>query len=275
MTIRLRLLTGFLILIIIFLISFFVNQRLSTEVIRNGEYINRSEAVIRNSNLIHKYMIDMQSGYRGYLLTSQVDFLEPFHEGLASIPPLIKEQHNLTSSPEQNLRLDSIMEIHSKWVAYANSLIDTKQDTLPESSARYRQLFEQKVKTGTGKKMNDDIRKMFNHFDSYEYRVRYERRKKLEESIESTRRINLSLTISSIALALVSSFVIIRFITRRISQMATLAGEISKGNFKTINDDKQDELTKLSESLNTMSAILDKNFQDLTQKNKELDRGVA
>jgi CHASE3 domain sensor protein len=152
MTIRLRLLTGFLILIIIFLISFFVNQRLSTEVIRNSEYINRSETVIRNSNLIHKYMIDMQSGYRGYLLTSQEDFLSPFAEGLKSIPPLIAEQHQFTSSPEQNARLDSMMAIHAQWVQYAQSLISTKQDTLPEASAKYKRLFEEKVKTGTGKK---------------------------------------------------------------------------------------------------------------------------
>ncbi len=54
--------------------------------------------------------------------------------------------------------------------------------------------------------------------------------------------------------------------------MVKLAQEISKGNFKTIADDKNDELTKLSISLNTMSEILDRNFQDLTQKNNELDQ---
>src|SRR3954463_14992623 len=105
MSIRNRLLSGFLLLIIIFLISFFVNQRLSTEVIRNGEYINRSEAVIRNSNLIHKSIIDMQSGYRGYLLTGQENFLAPFYAGLEKIPPLLAEQHALTSSSIQNKRL--------------------------------------------------------------------------------------------------------------------------------------------------------------------------
>lgn len=54
--------------------------------------------------------------------------------------------------------------------------------------------------------------------------------------------------------------------------MVNLAQEISKGNFKTIDDKEHDELRKLSESLNTMSLTLDKNFKELTLKNKELDQ---
>lgn len=272
MTIRLKLFTGFILLILIFVISFFVNQRLSREVIKNSVYINNSEVVIRNSNLLHKLMIDMQSGYRGYLLTGQESFLNPYDEALTSIPPLITEQKLLVSSPQQNKRLDSIMTLHNEWVRYANSLIATKQDTLPEASKKYRELFEKKVKTGTGKKLNDDIRVLFVEFDEHEYQVRKERRKKLQESIENTRRINLTLTLCSIALALLAGFYLIRIITNRISKMVKLAEEISKGNFRNIEDDKKDELTKLSESLNAMSQTLDKNFKELTEKNKELDQ---
>jgi signal transduction histidine kinase len=258
-------------LIAIFIVSFFVNQRLSQEVVKNSVYINNSEVVIRNSNLLHKLMIDMQSGYRGYLLTGQESFLTPYDEALVSIPPLITEQKLLVSSPIQNKRLDSIMELHNEWVHYANSLIATKQDTLPEASRKYRELFEKKVRTGTGKKLNDDIRTLFLEFDEHEYGVRRERRRKLQESIENTRRINLTLTLSSIALALLASFYLIRIITRRISQMVKLAEEIAKGNFKNIEDKQRDELTRLSESLNAMSQTLDKNFRELTQKNRELD----
>jgi light-regulated signal transduction histidine kinase (bacteriophytochrome) len=54
--------------------------------------------------------------------------------------------------------------------------------------------------------------------------------------------------------------------------MVSLAQEISLGNFKTIEDIERDELRKLSESLNSMSLTLDKNFRELTLKNKELDQ---
>jgi light-regulated signal transduction histidine kinase (bacteriophytochrome) len=71
--------------------------------------------------------------------------------------------------------------------------------------------------------------------------------------------------------ALISSLYIIRLITSRIAKMVDLAEEISKGNFKTMKDNQHDELKRLSESLNTMSTILDKNFKELKKKNKELD----
>lgn len=272
MTIRLQLFASFIALILIFVIDFFVNQRLSKEVITNAAYISNSESVIRNSNILNKNMIDMQSGFRGYLLTSQESFLQGYYEGLKNIPPLIKEQRILISSLNQNKRLNSIMVLHNNWVEYANSLISTKQDTLPEASQKYLELFENKLKMEVGKKLNDQIRQIFSDFDDYEYNLRQERREVLQQSIQNTRKISLGLTLFSITIALILSFYIIRIITGRISRMVNLADEISKGNFKTIGDNKNDELKKLSESLNKMSQTLDKNFKELTKKNKELDQ---
>src|SRR6478609_4443498 len=105
MTLRLKLFTGFVVLIIIFIISFLINQRLSREVVRNSEYINKSETIIRNSNLLHKNIIDMQSGYRGYLLTGQEDFLDPYYEGLNSVPVIIKVELSLVDTQVQRMRL--------------------------------------------------------------------------------------------------------------------------------------------------------------------------
>lgn len=272
MTIRSKLFSGFITLILIFIINFYVNQSLSKQVIRNTNYINNSEVVIRNSNILHKNMIDMQSGYRGYLLTGQEIFLEPYYEGIKHIPPLINEQKSLISSPKQKARLDSIMWLHQAWIKHASSLITTKQDTMPEASAKYRELFEKKVKTQTGKKINDDIRMIFESFDNYEYYFRQIRRDLLQKSIARTGKINLVLTIFSITFGLILSYYIIRIITGRISKMVSLAQEISKGNFKRIEDNQRDELKKLSESLNRMSQILEMNFTELKKKNNELDQ---
>jgi signal transduction histidine kinase len=271
MTIRSKLVAGFVVLIVIFAASFFVNQRLSDEVRRNSAYLTNSELIIRNSNILHKFIIDMQSGYRGYLLTGQEAFLEPYHQAIREIPPLIRDLDALVTHPVQKQRLDSIMFLHRSWILYANSLIKTRRDTLPEASERYRQLFESQVKTFVGKKLNDRIRDLFPPFDEYEYKVRQERRLRLQKSLEATFNINLALTIFSILLAILSSFYITRLITRRIAKMVDIAEEISKGNFTTIKDDQRDELQRLSLSLNSMSQTLEKNFNELKKKNKDLD----
>lgn len=271
MNIRTRLFMGFAILIVIFIIDFMVNQRLSGEVIQNTSYLNSSEAVIRNSNLLHKNMIDMQSAFRGYLLTGQESFLQPYYSGLQSIPPLFQEEFMLVSD-NQKLRLDSIMDLHNKWVEYSAMLISTRKDTLPEASEKYKMLFESKVRMEVGKKLNDEIREEFAEFDSYEYEIRHARREALKQSISSTRNLTISLNIFSMIIAVICCIYIVRLIVRRINVMVDFAEDISNGEFRSMNDNNNDELKRLSDSLNSMSATLNKNFIELKQKNYELDQ---
>ncbi|MES2704402.1 MAG: ATP-binding protein [Bacteroidota bacterium] len=272
MNIRYTLFLGFLILIGIFFVNFFINKRLSDEVVRNSSYISRSETVIRNSNMLHKSMIDMQSGFRGYLLTGQESFLQSYTDGLKDVPRLSTEQWPLVNSEQQKKRLDSILILHGRWVRYAQSLITARKDTLPEANARYEELFEKKLKMEVGKKINDSIRLVFTDFDRHEYNLRQRRREALRASVSKTQDISVLLTIISVSIALVSSLYIIWMITSRIKKMVKLAGEISRGNFMQIADHKRDEFRELIESLNTMSGILDTNIKELTKKNKELDQ---
>lgn len=272
MSIRVQLFIGFFILILIFVIDFFVNQRLSRQVLQNTAYINNSELVIRNSNILHKDMIEMQSGFRGFLLTGQEIFLEPYYDGLNSVPPLMREQRTMVEAESQRHKLDSISHYHEKWVKYANELISTRLDTLPAAEKKYRELFETKLRMEVGKKLNDSIQYLFTSFDNEEYLLRQERRSNLQSTLTYTRNITLTLTLMSIVLALLTGFYFIRSITRRISKMVNLAEKISQGDFQTIADSKKDELNKLLVSLNTMSQTLEKNFKELTKKNDELDQ---
>jgi len=272
MSIRNRLLTVFAMLICFILISFFVNQQLSAEVIKNGDELNRSEEVIRNSNQIHKSIIDMQSGYRGFLLTGEEDFLKSFNDGLSVIPNLMTEQHRLVTLKKQNERLDSIAAIHKRWIFYANNLINAKKDTIVEASVKYSELFRTRVKNGTGKKMNDEITNIFLSFDSEEYDLRYQRRVTMQKSIHANTRIQLVIAIISTFLAILFSIYLTRFISGRINSMVQFANEVAKGNFIRLRDNRVDEMTQLSESLNAMSDTLHTTFQQLTKTNKELDQ---
>jgi len=272
MTIRFQLLLAFFTLILAFVVVFFVNRRLSQQVITNTYYLNNSEAVIRNSTMLHKEMIQMQSGFRGYLLTDQVGFLQPYYEGLKNVPPIIIEQRALLSARDQQELLDSISLLHGRWIEYADSLITAKKDTMPQSRKKYQRLFEAKLKMEVGKKLNDSISNLFTALDNYEYKVRQERREVLQKSVADTRNISIALTLGVIVLASTSSFYLIRSVSSRISNMVDLADRVSKGEFISIVDERADEFSKLSNSLNQMSHTLEINFNELTIKNRELDQ---
>ncbi|HKZ65666.1 MAG TPA: CHASE3 domain-containing protein, partial [Chitinophagaceae bacterium] len=57
--------------------------------------MNKSEAIIRNSGRLHKTIIEMQSAFRGYLLTADTSFLDNYASGLKNVPGLFKEQKEL------------------------------------------------------------------------------------------------------------------------------------------------------------------------------------
>ncbi len=214
----------------------------------------------------------MQSGFRGYLLTNQESFLQPYYDGLKSVPLLLTEQMQLLSTQTQKLKLDSIIKLHKEWISYSDSLISTKKDTLPEAGFRFKKLFDTKLKMEVGKKLNDQITAMFFTLDNYEYKLRLERRDVLQNSISQTRRISIVLTVICILISFAMGFYFLRTITGRISKMVRFSERISGGEFISLPDTKKDEMTRLVNSLNQMSETLSTTFKELKKKNDELDQ---
>src|SRR5690606_6434964 len=121
--------------IVLSLVDSYINYMLSQKVNKNTVFLANSEAVIRNSTKLHKSIIDMQSAFRGFLLTEDEDFLEPYYRGLKIIPALFVEQEKLVKNSElQQMRLDSISTLHHQWIGYANSLIAAKKEAIAEPS---------------------------------------------------------------------------------------------------------------------------------------------
>jgi len=265
---------GFLIAISIDLLDSYFNYRLTLKVNNDTHFLTQSEVVIRKSAATNKKITDMQSSFRGYLLTSDAHFLADYYNGLRTIPSLLKEEMEAASVPGQREKIDSIELLHRQWVSFADSLIDAKKRSLFDSAANkeYNYLFETQLKKEVGKSYNDQIAQIFNSFDQYEYAVREQRRSTLTRSIRQTERFSLLFSIAMILISTGTAVFLVLKISRRIQRLVSLAENISRGNFSRVNDDKNDELSSLSLSLDTMSSRLSKNISTLQKKNDELDQ---
>ncbi|MBC8054232.1 MAG: CHASE3 domain-containing protein [Sphingobacteriaceae bacterium] len=263
---------GFSVVIGISLTDSYVNYNLSQKVNRNTDYVAKSETIIRNSSRLHKSIIEMQSAFRGFLLTDDKAFLDSYHEGGRVIPKLFIEQRSLLlNSASQAAKLDTITKLHQEWIIYSNKLIEAKKSVKINPSL-YVDLFENKLRKQVGKKINDRISLIFRAFDRAEYRLRESRRDALNHSVERTRTYSVIFLALTVFIGVLSTVYIVRLITRRIALMVNLADNISKGEFAVVKDDKNDELTSLSVSLNSMSETLDKNIKELEKRNKELNQ---
>jgi signal transduction histidine kinase len=275
MKLSLQILIAFSLILLLSIIDTASNYFLSLKVKQNTEFLNKSQEIIRNSDKLHQSIIEMQSSVRGFLLTEDTAFLDGYTNGLKSIPILIVQQRKLiTDRPQQLIYLDSINFLHKLWVNYATSLIDAKRSALVSNGSRdaYNLLFESKLKKQVGKNINDEVERKFADFNKIEYESRSIRSGNLISSIKKTHFISFVFFLLTIIIGITSTIYIISLISKRIKTMVRLAESISKGEFTTLNDDRKDELTGLSTSLNIMSHRLKMNIQELEKRNAELDK---
>jgi len=253
----------------------YTNYLLSLKVERNSQFLLKSEAIIRNSNRIHTSIIQMQSAFRGYLLTNDTAFLDLYYEGIRDVPGHFKEQSNLISeNPGQLSIFDSIRVLHEQWIEYAGSLIDSRRklsiSRTPDSD--FDKLFENKLKKQVGKKLNDVIALKFSDFNKSEYKIRDAHSSTLLSSINRTHSFSFLFITLTVIIGICSAIFIVNLISKRISSMVNLAENITKGDFSVVKDRSNDELTGLSRSLNIMSDRLSKTILDLKNRNEELNK---
>src|SRR3569833_277730 len=265
---------GLFIAISIDLVDSYVNYSLTLTVYTNTNFLTRSEAIIRTSSDLNRGIVEMQNALRGFLQTGDNKFLNRYNMGLVNIPALITQEKQLVRVAPQSARLDSIAFIHKIWLGYADQLIAAKSKALanPSLTGRYEQLFQAHFKMNAGKNYNEKITAIFRSFDRYEYDIRQKRRRALTASIVQTDRSSLFFSLLLVLAGFGIAFFLVRKIARRIQSIVRLAENISRGDFTLVHDDKRDELTSLSVSLNLMSQKLSRNIAALEKKNDELNQ---
>jgi signal transduction histidine kinase len=271
MKISSQILLAFSIVLALSTVDTISNYLLSLKVEQNIKFLNNSQDIIRNSTRIHKSIIEMQNSFRGFLLTGDDDFLENYNKGLQVLDPLFIEQEKRVESSTQLALVKSIEQMHLQWVKYADALIVAKKNRMA-SSETFDRLVENKLKKKIGKNLNDSITKKFIEFDRREYKLRKTHSNNLIASIKNTHSISFILLSLTIIVGIFSTIYIIRLIMKRIRTMSKQALNIAEGDFTTIRDSHKDELTSLSDSLNTMSGMLNKNIDELEKRNAELDK---
>ena len=108
-------------------------------------WVDHAQEVISNSRQLMRYMIEMETGLRGYYLTGDRSFLDPF---VASRPGVFQEldllQRLTADEPETQQRLTDVRQLDLKWIDYADHLLQQPAGHLStQDYAAGRDLMEQ------------------------------------------------------------------------------------------------------------------------------------
>ncbi len=146
-----RVVAGFLLTVVILLtlglFSYFSTQRLIT----TRSLLNHQLSVMNNADLIVKHVVDMETGQRGYVITGNEQFLEPFYNSTIPLTLCIKKLDSLTLNDSvQSKRVDTLQMLISKQKQWTTRVIEARKKSFENASKL--------VIEGTGKRTTDKIR---------------------------------------------------------------------------------------------------------------------
>lgn len=133
-----------------------------------SSWVEHTDQVIGQANKIEKMMVDAETGLRGFTITHQDEFLEPYKNAIDDFPHELQALKDVVGdNPIQAARIDSIAQLYQRWQEHARQVIDL--------SRRNKSAAEDLIVHAAGKKIMDEERSILNDFVDTEDALRTER----------------------------------------------------------------------------------------------------
>ena len=130
-------------------------------------WVDHSQRVISNANEVAKLTSDMETGMRGFLITGDETFLQPYDIAKSRIQREIAEVAELVTDNQPQLnRVKRVAGLQTQWMEFAQEVIQLKRNKLA---------YEDAIKNSRGKSITDEIRREMTSFIAVEQRLLTER----------------------------------------------------------------------------------------------------
>jgi signal transduction histidine kinase len=211
----------------------------------------RSEEVLVGANHLEKLVVDLETGPRGFILTGQEEFLEPWRDAQNAIPGQVNQLEQLvTDSPEQQATIRQISQgITSYLRDYSIPLVTTAQQDL--TAARTVAV------TDEGKNRVDALRTQFDQFVNAETTQARQRQNRAATADRRATAAAASGLAGSVLLVLVFAGYLTAAIARPVRRAATMARRIADGDLDArLPEHGPGEIGVLQRTFNSMARSL-------------------
>lgn len=247
MKIGTRILVGYGLALIVVGAVGVVAYRANTELVDSADWVTHSHKVKETLADTLSSLKDAETGQRGFLLTNEERYLEPYNQALQTISGDIQQLRKLTSdNPSQQAR-----------IATLQSLVANKLSELAETIALRRQGKQQAalevVLTDRGKNVMDDIRRVLADMDQEEAALLEARAARANETAEFSSRAMILGGLLVLVLVSIVGILIQRSITGPLSTFMQFVGRVGEGDLtQEAKISSADELGELGKCLDQM-----------------------
>ena len=92
------------------------------------QWVSHTDEVIAQANHTEKLIVDLETGVRGYLITGNSEFLDPYQQANSVLDSTFNQFADLISdNPSQQKRLREVRSHYEQWNRYAQQMIALRQ----------------------------------------------------------------------------------------------------------------------------------------------------
>ncbi len=269
--------------IIILLISAYASFYSNNKLIESSRLVNHTNEVMIQAEMLLSIAKDAETGQRGFVITSDPEFLEPYNGAYDKAIALYNNLRDLTTdNPEQQRNLVQAREILDQRFAQMVKVLRAARSHTNDTRGLAEESREEMER---GKLLMDRLRSVVDQIKGEEKRLMAIRIQEQKSFIRYTPVFVIAAAVVSVLISLLAYLRIkkdlderiqkqqedeaqYRSTTQRISRMEAVTGQIASGNYSVrSNDPGGDDLGKISTALNAMAASLEENFNLLTRNN--------
>ncbi len=241
---------GFTLALAALLIIGMVSYRSTTGMIETADMVDHTHLVLRNLEQLLSTMKDAETGQRGFIITGEERYLEPYNSALGQSDQVLKSVRELTKdNPNQQRRLDALEPLIEGKFAELKETIDLRRDPLKGFEAA-----RQVVITDKGKGLMDDIRKVVHDMEEEENNLLKKRSEEAKVSADQTHATIVWGTLSAFIFLSLAGLMITRNISGPLNEISGVAEKIAGGDLKVevADSDRGDEVGRLFRTFSRM-----------------------
>ncbi len=212
-----------------------------------------------------RLVVDLETGFRGYVLTQQPQFLQPYQAAKQRVLALGNSlRHMVSNDPDQRMLIQSVQSNIHLLMSDKDRLIERIKVGHPEEAREY-------IEAEKGRLLMLAIREEMARFDRQEIA-------QLQQALESSsqdRSMLMNVVVGGGSLALILMLLPIQLIARSITgPLTTLVKTVenfSGGRMPSVPIlNRSDEIGELTRVMNTMGTQIDQHIQQIQKSEQEL-----
>ncbi|HYM12728.1 MAG TPA: CHASE3 domain-containing protein [Bryobacterales bacterium] len=242
-----RILLGFGLALLISAIVSVVSYRSTVELVDSADWVAHTHQVREKLADVLSALKDAETGQRGFLITGQERYLEPYDAALQLIDRDIQDVRQFTAdNPVQQKNVETLQTV-------ANGKLAELRQTMELRKQKGFDVALKEVLTDKGKALMDDARRVVRDMEEEENRRLKQRDEQQKASARATTTVIVFGGLLSVVLVGIAGAVIQRSITRPLAAFMQFVERVGQGDLtQQAPISRGDELGDLGRSLNQM-----------------------